>query len=100
MIEKTLKSGAKLEMQLAEFQDAMNLLQVWQKNTKEAVQIFIATPEILTALWPCLDKCLWNKSRINAELFRDEKAREDLLEIAEEVAAFNLSPFMKHRARQ
>ena len=94
MTEKTLKSGAKLGMTLADFTDAMALLHASQKSES------ITSPEVLNALWPCLIRCVRNNQKISVDLFMDEKNREDFLEIAEEVMKFNIAPFFKNRARQ
>lgn len=44
------------------------------------------------ALWPCLERCLYNNMKITNEIFDDEKARADYYQIVEACLRRNFAP--------
>lgn len=105
-IEKTLKSGATLNISSATFKDAHGLFKVVMKelgglsfndemNQRLMINL-LSSDEVEAALWPCMARATYNKVKINPELFDTyEEAREDYLDIAGEVLGFNLNPFLR-----
>ena len=115
-MEKTLPSGAVLEMTMAPFEDGHRLLKAVSReieNTKLASNMqdidaiknlmmrAIYSDEIDRALTPCLARCKYNKQPVNKNLFSDEtiseeekiKRRGDYLPVIKEVLLYNLTPF-------
>jgi hypothetical protein len=125
-MEKTLDSGAKLEVQLAPFEEAEALLEVVMEELgdikielglkgKDLKEIFemeitddalntiknvvakvISSKKIKAALWPCMGRALYNDIKIGKETFESETARGDYLVVVKEVLWLNLSPFCKN----
>ena len=115
---KTLDSGAVLDLTLAPFEAGHKLLkavmrEIEQVNvSKEALSgemnegalntiksllaRLIYSDAVEAALWPCMDRALYNNKRISKDLFEDEAARADYLPVVKEVLLFNLSPFTKN----
>lgn len=111
-----LPSGAKLKITLAPFAEAKNLYQVILKEAKEfkldpnstdhtinlKKDIFcslMGSKEIDAAVMACSERCLYlvgkDKSKVSADLFESEKAREDYFTVCFEIAKANIMPFMK-----
>ena len=66
---------------------------------KNLVTGLISSDTIEATLWPCIMRGTYTKdgvvSKINKDLFEDEKARADYIPILKEALVFNLSPFFK-----
>jgi hypothetical protein len=105
---KTLKSGTKLEMTMGSFEESHRLMKAVAKELEgipldSPLKILssvtlraLSSEAIEAALWPCMNRCLYNDRHINKELFQDEKIREDFVEVAKEVLDYNLAPFLKN----
>jgi hypothetical protein len=57
----------------------------------------LASEEIEAALWPCMERGTYTvngvTSKINRDLFEDEKVRADYIPILREVLVYSLGPF-------
>ena len=125
-LKKTLDSGATLEVTMASFEVGHKLLKCVMRevegvklslgvkaktlqdffameindealNTlKNVVTRLIGSDTIDEALWPCMERALYNNQRVSRDLFEDERNRADYLVVAKEVLLFNLSPFLKN----
>ena len=111
MQQVKLPSGSTLSITLGSFDEALHLFQTLSKEvgavkisaTDHHVNLFkdlfcsvSSSKDVQAALWPCLSRCLYNKQKVNKDLFEDEKAREDFLDICMEVAKINCAPFTKN----
>jgi hypothetical protein len=120
--EVVLSSGAKLEITICSFQVCNSLVKALLKQAKnikiegdmeldlkEAIKggqynffkdivcSLISSDEIESLLFKCFERCLYNKKKVNADLFdNDIDARGDYFEVAWEVGKFNVSPFTKN----
>jgi len=123
-LKKTLTSGKELEVSLPSFEDSTRLRQAVMMDLK-GIQISfgdmksgvpfqgqLVTQEMLNtlknltaslagsaaieaALWPCMARGTWDGQKITKDLFENEEAREDFMEIAQEVLWYSLRPFLK-----
>ena len=118
---KTLASGRKLELQHADFDVAMALLQAVARELlkvgidvkvnprriqdllnadfpvavfKDALCNLVASVEVLGLVRQCMARCLYQGQAIGETTFESVEAREDFLEIAQEVMMLNLRPFL------
>lgn len=109
MVEKTLDSGAVVQINLAPFGVAHRLLQVVMKEVgsvsmsggeaefmKNLLARFVYSPEVEQVLWECMGRCLYRGQKIVKETFEPEAARGDYLLVAKEVLEVNLTPFLKN----
>lgn len=113
MKEVTLKSGRKLKLQAADFRKAKTLFDEVSKElkanhfdpkaefdinfVKNILLGLVSSEKVEAALWPCFTSCLYGgDTKLTIDLFEDEKAREDFLEICFEVAKINVLPFTKN----
>lgn len=124
MLEHTLKSGAILSLQLADFDDSANLLDAILKEAigvdiegldfetlfkengltaiKDVIFKVISSKLVKDALWKCLTYCKYQAVgeaagvKIVKATFNDPIAREDFFPVAGEVIQFNLRPFFKN----
>jgi hypothetical protein len=107
METKTMPSGAVLEMTMAPFAEGHALLKAVSREIEgikldlkdvDPIKNFIArmiySDSVERALKPCLDRCIYNKQRINDQLFEDPKSRGDYLAVVKEVLVHNLTPFI------
>jgi len=115
----TLKSGATLDLQMAPFAVSMKLVKALAnelklvnlqleglsieklKNSgvegiKNAVLQLLGSDALELALKPCLERCLYNGTKITPETFENPQIREDYLPVAWEVMKFNVGPFFKN----
>lgn len=53
-----------------------------------------SSPEVYEALWPCLEKSLYNSKKITKNTFEPEEARQDYYEILLEFLKVNFTPFL------
>ena len=125
-LKKTLDSGATLEVTMASFEVGHKLLKCVMRevegvklslgvkaktlqdffameindealNTlKNVVTRLIGSDALDEALWPCMERALYNNQKVSRDLFEDERNRADYLVVAKEVLLFNLSPFLKN----
>lgn len=111
MVEKDLPSGAKLKMSVAPFAVSRGLYQAVCEELKPLridpqAEIdlnlrkdlfcgFLASKKIESALWPCLQRCLYNDLKIDDSTFEAESSRQDYITVCWEVAQLNVIPFMK-----
>lgn len=107
----TMPTGAKLYVVASSFENSWALFQAVTEEykkldiavskefdmtfIKDVFCIFMSSKLIQEKLWACMDKALYNDSRVTVDTFEDEKAREDYLAVCEEVAKKNLAPFTK-----
>jgi hypothetical protein len=99
----TLKSGAKLHITSAPFEDAIALVEVLKKSVAgldPSLQIdsgVFASPEVRKALYPCFRLALYDTSIVAPSLFDDpklgERARGDYFEICSRLIEVNCNPF-------
>lgn len=112
----TLQSGAKLQVTIASFQEAKNLLKALMKAAagiplganpldmdvtvlKDALINAATSDEVEQALWVCLDRCLYEGLRITPDLFDNAqmgaKIRKDYFAICAKVVEVNCGPFFE-----
>jgi hypothetical protein len=119
----TIKSGAIIGLQIAEFDDGMKLLCVVLKQSlgikfsafslsdlfkmdvselKDVLVKVITSSEVQESIWTCMASCTYQGStdkagvRITRDIFKTESGRADFFPVASEVATFNLAPFFKN----
>lgn len=107
-----LESKREFHFALASFSDARALYQLVAKEVKgvkvskdlevasvvkDIVLSLISSEEIAQKAMECSVKCLYgaDKDKVNDDLFEDEKAREDYIEIMTIVIMENIKPFTK-----
>lgn len=115
MLKFELKSGARVEYNLAGIQQALRLyrgiiaecknagldITIAEgtivadivMNNKEAILNIIGSENILECIKDCCDKVLYNGQRFSMELFEDEKARQDFFPLMVLVGVENVRPF-------
>lgn len=114
--EVTLKSGRKLQLQIATFTVSMRLFKTIANELKvvdikidglsmekikttdvmvlkNAVLQLLGSDTLETAIRECMKCCLYDNQKIGPATFEPQDARRDYLECAWEVIKFNLSPF-------
>lgn len=113
MIEFTATSGAKVKINVADFEDAQNLKFAIQKalkaegfEMKDMGDILSAdmwpiaklamavdcSKEVNEALWPCLVRCSRNGEKITKQTFEPVDARQDYYEIVVSCIKENVGP--------
>lgn len=115
----TLKSGATLELQMAPFAVSMKLVKTLSnelklvnlqleglslekikgsgiEGIKNAVLQILGSDAVELSLRPCLERCLYNGTKITPDVFESPQAREDYLPVAWEVIKFNAGPFFRN----
>lgn len=113
MIEFKSTSGAKIKINVADFEDAQNLKFAIQKalkaegfEMKDMSDILSAdmwpiaklamavdcSKEVNEALWPCLARCSRNGDKITKQTFEPVDARQDYYEIAVSCIKENVGP--------
>lgn len=115
MLKFELKSGARVEYNLAGIEQALKLyrglitecknaglditladdttiLDIIMNN-KEAILNIIGSENILECIKDCCDKVLYNGQRFSMDLFEDEKARQDFFPLMVLVGVENVRPF-------
>lgn len=102
-VVRELKEGVDLKIGLKEGQSLskltdMDLSDEAINTVKDAILTLLSSEEIEAVLWECMPRVTYNNQKITRELFDDEKAVVDYLEIVKEVAIFNLTPFGKSLA--
>lgn len=115
MLKFQLKSGAKIEYNLAGIEQALKLyraliaecknagidITIAEDNTvadvimknKEAVLNIIGSENILDCIKDCCEKVLYNGQRFSMELFEKEEARQDFFPLMVLVGVENVRPF-------
>lgn len=68
------------------------------ETLKNIISRLMASEVIEAALWPCMARATYNKTKITPDLFEDVKTRGDYFEVAGEVMVFNLRPFFVNLA--
>ena len=112
----TLKSGAVLQVTVAPFAvgnkllktvarellavsidlDTVNLAELSGKDLnvlKNAILQLLQSDTVESAVQACMERCLYNNSRIVRDTFEPEEARQDYLPVVWEVIKTNLRPF-------
>ena len=114
MPEITVTSGAKVAINVGEFEDSIRLKMVVQKqliknnsdlsaidlesDITKLIGLFLAvdaSPEVYAALWPCLARCTYNSERITKATFESVTARKDYYDIVVECLKVNIGPFFE-----
>lgn len=106
-----LASGADLEVTLASFSEGHRLFKAVTRvltgfdlsegTVQKLSMLLLSSEEVEAALWPCMERAVYKTLecpaglKINKALFEKAEAREDFLEISEEVLGYNLTPFSK-----
>lgn len=115
MLKFELKSGARVEYNLASIEQALRLYRGLISecknaglditiaegttvadivmNNKEAILNIIGSANILDCIKDCCDKVLYNGKRFSMELFEEEKARQDFFPLMVLVGVENVRPF-------
>lgn len=111
---KTLDSGAKLEIQLASFENGHRLLKAVMQEIeginipagmnseinfsliKNVLAKMIYSENIESALWSCMSVVLYNGQHVSRETFESEDARADFIPVTKEVLVYNLTPFFRN----
>lgn len=115
MYKFLLKSGKRIEIQLASVSQALNLLQtalyITSKNDLDLKDIFelplrdlilknskallnlMASPELIEAVEDCAKGCFYEKMPYSRDIFEDESRREDFLPCLFLIFLENLRPF-------
>ena len=107
-----LKSGAKLEVTLADFEKSRALYQAMLEEIKDLkvnfddqidVNFFknvfcagFSSKKIETCIWACMTRATYNGVKITKDTFEPEEARGDYFDIQFEVAKANILPFTKN----
>lgn len=110
-----LKSGRTLRVQAASFRKSKSLFDEISKEiksldfdpkaefdinfVKNIVLGLVSSDKVEAAIWPCMDSCLYENNKITVDTFDkpdDMTAREDFLEICQEVVKENVLPFTKN----
>lgn len=107
----TLDSGKVLKLGLAPFADSRELYQIASKGLidlelnmtqnidynffKNIGCFLLSSKEFEVALFKCAIKCTYDGEKVTEELFENECAREDYLEILFHIAKKNILPFTK-----
>lgn len=112
----TLKSGSTLELQMADFDDAMRLFQTIANELKtvdvhldgltieqikgtdingikNAILQLLGSTAMIREIRSCAARSLYNGNRITKDSFNPPEARQDFLPVAWEVIKFTLAPF-------
>lgn len=115
MLKFQLKSGAKIEYNLASIEQALKLyraliieckcagiditakedetiLDIVMKN-REALLNIMGSENVLECIKDCCDQVLYNGQRFSMDLFEEEKAREDFFPLMILVGVENVRPF-------
>ena len=111
MKEFELPSGAKLRVALAPFADGRDLYQAVMREAKslhinmsEEIDVnllkdmfctLLASKEIEACVFKCMQKSLYNDSKITEDVFEPEEARQDYIECLFKVTWENVHPFGK-----
>lgn len=111
MRDVTLPSGAVLSVGLAPFADSLALYQslleegktltldpsqnVDANFYKDLFCVGFSSKKIEASTKKCMEKCLYNKLRIDSQTFEPVKAREDYMTVLFEVTKDNIAPFTK-----
>lgn len=105
-----LSSGAELKIGVVPFPDAKVLLQTfleeaktvqiagWDSHynlVKDVFCVALSSRKLEAALWPCMERSLYNGVKVDAALFENVKVREDFIEVCYLVAQETLQPFTK-----
>lgn len=108
MREATMPSGKILQVAPAPFADAKALYQALLREMKSVAigtgtdtqSIFkdlfcvgFSSREIESALWPCMQRCLYNGLKIDVGTFEPVECRQDYMKVCMEVAKENVGPF-------
>ena len=123
-MQKVLESGAVLELSICSFAEGNRLMKAVAKEIKNTqislgakgqmgdflklqvgddalntiknlVTGLLASDEIESALWPCIERGTYDGVHIKRDIFEDEKVRADYIPILKEALVYNLSPFFK-----
>lgn len=62
---------------------------------KNTLAKLLCSEEIEAILWLCFERALYNDQKITKDIFENETAAGDFLEISKEVMVYNLIPFSK-----
>lgn len=121
MKEFTASSGAKVKVGIASWDDVMTLKSAALREMARAgmnmkgltlskdmditslVSAFLmvaSSPEVYAALWPCLERSLYNGKKITKGIFEDTAARQDYYEILKEFFVVNITPFLPKAASE
>lgn len=105
ILEKVLKNGSKMRINMASFQEAMSLFKTISSilgdvdfenvDTTQFVFKMAADSRIEAALWPCMARGEIDGRRINQDLFESVEYRGVFLEVAREVVIYNIAPFFE-----
>lgn len=102
----------KVKINVADFEDAMNLKaavfkaaadagldlnKLGEMDVAEAIKAIISvdvSPSVYSALWPCLVRCTYRGAKITKETFEAEEMRQLYYPIAIECMKVNIAPFL------
>lgn len=108
--EIKLESGAVLKVAPAPFVEARDLYQALlseikdvsapgQMEIREAVTrllcVGFSSKKIEAAVWKCMERCLYQESKITVDSFEPASARGDYILVVTEVVLENVTPFGK-----
>lgn len=107
----TQANNASVKINIASFQEAMALKNAIQKafiesgvkikaedNLEDILYLIMSldsNEQVNKEIFNCLKRCLYNNQKIIADIFEDEKVREDYYEIVYACLEVNLKPFIK-----
>lgn len=115
MKEFTASSGARVKIGVAGWDDTITLKNAALREMADAglsikglklskdmdistlVSAFLkveSSPAVYAALWPCLERSLYNGQKINKGIFENPEARQDYYEILKEFLVVNITPFL------
>ncbi len=114
MSEFLASTGTKVVINVADFEDAVNLKNAVSKQLATAgikfdidpqktdigsilgaIMQVDSSPEVNALLWPCLVRCTYGGHKITKQTFEPPDAREDYYDIVLACAKANLTPFFK-----
>lgn len=112
MRKHKLLSGKELRIQPARFRQSKHLFDMIAQEikslrfdpkaefdinfVKDTALGLVASEKVEQAIIACMENCLYENQKVNVELFEDNEARQDYLEICFEIAKENALPFTKN----
>lgn len=101
-------SGAIAVINITSFEEANNLKKAVERELLtcdlndpfKLALIVDSSDAVEAALWPCLNRCLYNGQKIIKSTFNDAEARKDYHAIAVECARINIGPFVESLSLQ
>lgn len=113
MSELTVPSGAKVVINVGDFEDTIALKNAIMREASKSgaliglnlssdisklaslAAVVDSSPEVYVAMWPCLSRCTYNGEKITKKTFEPVEARKDYYDIVIECVKVNVTPFFE-----